>query len=118
MKLTDALKAVTKISDVDSENLQNYLRSVNYISNLYRFQNYLKDVVPIDKVEFLPTFKDVYIAEYLGIETMTEENELRLIKVKSDLFLVDETVENVTARFEPECNNIIHERDTMTFYLK
>lgn len=118
MKLTEALKAVTKISPDEDQNLQNYLKSVNFISNLYRFHYMLKDCIPVDQVEYLPTFKDCYLSEELGLETVTEENELRLIEIKSPLLLVDENVERITAKFDNICNNIIHENDTMTFYLK
>ena len=118
MTLTEALKKITEISDNSEYNLQNYLKAINYISNLYKFHFTLKEIIPISDVEYLPTFKDCYLSEQLGIESLTEENELRLITVKSHFFLVDEVFEKITAKFRPICNTIIRNENEITFYLK
>ena len=119
MKIFDALKIVTKISENKDENLENYLRSMNYVSNLYKFHFILKDIVNLDEIQYLPSFKDCYLSEKLGIATITEENELRLISIQSPLFLVDrELIDRITAKMDNMCNNISHEADILTFYLK
>lgn len=118
MKLVDSLKCITKISDSHEQNLQNYLRSINYISNLYKFQLCMTELLPETEYEYLPSFKDIYISEELGLTTITEENELRLIIIKSSQFLVDGTVKQITAHMKFLCNKIESEKDIMTFYLK
>lgn len=120
MKLTEALKDVTTISAEDpSLNLKNYMRSLNYIDNLYRFMNTLKESINMDKCKFLPTFKDCYIAESLGIAALTEENELRLLKVKSPDFIEDELYQDIYDRMtENLCQNVMRDGAVVTFYLK
>lgn len=118
MKLTEALQCTTKISDRDDLNLKNYLRSINFISNLYRFHYLLKEAISLDDIEYLPSFKDCYISEELGLETITEENELRLIKIRSPLFLVDKNFDKIATMLDPICTMIIPEKDVITFFLK
>jgi hypothetical protein len=120
MRIFEILKIITKISDNKQDNLENYLSSINYISNLYRFKSKLSTVLNKDfKFTWKPTFKDCYLSEKLGIETITEENELRLFSLESERFLVDKTiVEEIKDALTDLCNTIICEENTITFYLK
>jgi len=115
--LIKACANVTKISDDEVLNAQNYIEGIGYISNLYDFLNVLKTVVPVNKVSFLPSFKGKFIVEKLGIAANGKENEMKIFKVKSHLFLEDIIIENLKREMSKICQEIYQEEDILTFIL-
>ena len=115
--LIKACANVTKISDDESINAQNYMEGIGYISNLYEFLNVLKTVVPTNKVSFLPSFKGKFIVEKLGIAANGKENEMKVFKVKSALFLDDIIIEKMKQEMSKICQEIYQEEDILTFIM-
>jgi hypothetical protein len=94
------------------------MEGLNYINNLYAFLNALKLVIPLDQVTFLPSFKGKYIVEKLGIASTDKENEMKLFKVQSSLFLGDKKLfKKVSAEMSKICERIDLEKDVAVFYL-
>lgn len=89
--ISKILKEICDISDDTSINVRNYIDALNYIDRLYRLVTAISNYYSISKITFLPTFKSFNLANELGIATTTEENELKLIKLKSKPLFEDET---------------------------
>jgi len=104
--LKKALKDICTISNDEEINTRNYLDSIDYIDNLYHAVGILKQNVSIKKLTFYPTFKSKYICEKLGIPSFPEENELRLIKVSSEIFREDK---KTTMQIMEKLKNICYE---------
>ena len=115
--LIKACNNITKISEDPAINAENYMEGIAFVSNLYDFLNALKLVVPIKNVEFLPSFKGKYIIEKLGVSATDKENEMKVFKVKSSLFLEDEIQEKIKEVMSGLCENVLLEDDVLTFYL-
>ena len=115
--IIDAIKAITTISNDDETNAQNYMEGLDYMSNLYIFLNHLKLAIPIEYVTFLPSFKGKYIVEKLGLASVDKENEMKIFKVQSSLFLEDKTVLKLKEELSDICEKIERERDVVIFYL-
>lgn len=114
-----ALKDICKISDNDEINIENYLSSLNYIDNLYDLIIILQESFSVKQLSFLPSFKAFSVTEKLGIPSDSKENELKIIKVKSNLFLEDiKLVEKVKSRAAHLCENIILVDNILIFNLK
>lgn len=116
--LKKAIHSITKISDNDEINFNNYLDSLNYVSILYKFLNLLKLSVSDKSIVFLPSFKGKYIVETLRMSSTSKENEMKVIKIKSDLFLVDETLKDIKERMDELCEDIVRIDDVIIFTLK
>lgn len=104
--LKKALKDICTISNDAEINTRNYLDSIDYIDNLYHAVGILKQNISIKKLTFYPTFKSKYICEKLGIPSFPEENELRLIKVSSEIFREDK---KTTTKIMEKLKNICYE---------
>jgi hypothetical protein len=115
--LIKACNIITRISDNDEINNENYMEGISYISNLYNFMNALKLVIPLKQIEFLPSFKGKYTVEKLGVSATDKENEMKVFKVKSPLFLEDEIQEKIKEVMSNLCENVLLEDDILTFYL-
>jgi hypothetical protein len=115
--IIDAIKNITNISDNEEVNLQNYMDGLNYMENLYSFLNKLKLAVDVEKISFLPSFKGKYIVEKLGLASVDKENEMKIFRVKSPLFLEDKTVLKVKKELSDMCERIERSKDVITFYL-
>jgi len=115
--LIKACANITKISDNEVLNTQNYMEGIEYITNLYEFLNVLKRVVPVNKVLFLPSFKGKFIVEKMGIAATSKENEMKVFKIKSTLFLEDEISKNLRKEMTGYCQEIYQENDILTFIL-
>ena len=116
--LVKAQNAVTRISDDERLNVENYMESLNYISNLYLFIKTLQTVIPMNAVTFLPSFKGKYIVEKLGIPSTDKENTLKYFKVSSRLFLEDATKKKVSYTLKEICEDIFSVGEVMIFTLK
>jgi len=109
---------ITRISDDPEINTQNYIEGLNYVNNLYTFLNALKLAIPLEKVDFLPSFKGKYVVEKLGIASTDKENEMKVFKVQSSLFLEDKKLfKLVSKEMSKICERIDLEKDVMVFYL-
>jgi hypothetical protein len=118
MLITKACNAITHITEDEKLNMQNYLHSLDYIGNLYTFLNELKLHAPVSKLKFLPSFKDKYIAEQLGIAASSKENEMKIFKVQSPLFLEDRKVVNqIKKGMTKICEDVSVSKDVMTFVM-
>jgi hypothetical protein len=115
--IIEITKIVTTISDDEVTNAQNYMESLEYISNLYNFLNKLKLVVPLDQVNFLPSFKGKYVVEKLGLMSVDKENEMKLFIVQSSLFLEDTTILSLQKELSTTCEQIERTSDILKFYL-
>lgn len=115
--IIEAIKIITTISDDETTNTENYMEGLNYMDNLFNFLNKLKIVVPVEKVEFLPSFKGKYIVEKLGIASDDKENEMKVFRVRSTLFLEDEVLLRLQDEMKNMCEQIEKEEDLLTFYL-
>jgi hypothetical protein len=113
-----AQKEITYISEDEKINSENSMDSLNYISNLYNFINIMKNIVSTKDIEFLPSFKGKYICEKLGIAATDKENEMKVFKVESKLFLVDKTKDKLNKTFLPLCESMTQDGDVITFILK
>jgi CRISPR/Cas system endoribonuclease Cas6 (RAMP superfamily) len=114
---------ITKISDDKDVNSQNYMEGLDHINNLYTFLNSLKLAVPLDEVKFLPSFKRKFIVEKLGITSTDKENEMKVFRVQSPLFIEDKkktnkkVLEKVTKELSKICEKINLDKDVITFYM-
>lgn len=115
--LIKACSVITRISDDAEVNAENYMEGIGFISSLYNFMNALKLAVPLKQVEFLPSFKGKYTVEKLGVSATDKENEMKVFKVKSSLFLEDEVQEKIKEIMSNLCENVLLEDDVLTFYL-
>lgn len=114
-----ALREVCNISDNETINAENYLDGINYIDNLYKVTSILNNFVTIRSITFLPSFKGRYVCSRLGMITEPEEEEMRIIKVKSDLFFGDnDVVKKIKAAMSELCEKIELEENIFTFTLK
>lgn len=112
-----AQKEITRISNDEEINLQNYLDSLNFITNLYKFINKMKTVISTNDIEFLPSFYGKNACEMLRMEVCDKESELKVFKVSSALFLVDKTSDKIKKVLEPICEEITQDDKIMTFIL-
>jgi hypothetical protein len=115
--LIRACNNITKISEDPVINIENYMEGLGFISNLYNFLNYLKLSVPLKSVEFLPSFKGKYTVEKLGVSATDKENEMKVFKIQSSLFLEDKIQESIKDVMSSICEAILQEDDVLTFYL-
>ena len=116
--LRKALRDICTISTDETINTENYLDSINYIDNLYHVVYTLKQSISIKKLTFLPSFKGRYICERLGIPSSPEENELKLIRVSSEIFRVDKnTSEKISNSMAQLCKEIVLVDNTFIFKL-
>ena len=114
-----ALKDICYISEDDSINLENYIDALNYIDNLYLVLSKIKTLTEVHSLKFLPSFKGKYVSEKLGIASYPEENEMRLIKLKSDKFIGDsELVKSIEETMEEYCNKMIMVDNIIILFLK
>lgn len=114
-----ALKDISKISNDDTINTENYLDAINYIDNLYHVIAVLKRHISVKQITFLPSFKGKYICEKLGLPSTPEENDMRLLKVASDIFLVDKDItDKIIADMEQMCEKITLIDKIFIFILK
>lgn len=105
--LKKALKDICNISNDPSINVTNYLNAIDYIDNLYKTVSIVKQSISIKKINFQPTFKSKLLCEQLGICATPEENELRLIKITSDIFREDKTTTNeLIEKLKPLCTEV------------
>lgn len=114
-----ALKDICNISTDPEINTENYLDSLNFIDNLYKIIIILQEYCSVKQLHFLPSFKAMSITEKLGIPSEFKENELKIIKVKSNLFLEDiKLVEKIKNRVNDICENVIVVDNVLIFKLK
>lgn len=114
-----ALKDISKISNDDAINTENYLDAINYIDNLYHVIAILKRHISVKQITFLPSFKGKYLCEKLGLPSTPEENDMRLLKVASDIFLVDKDItDKIIADMEQMCEKITLIDKIIIFILK
>ena len=116
--LIKAQNQITRISEDSQINQQNYMDSLSYVSTLYLFINKLKTVVTAESVEFLPTFYGQNACMLMKIDRSGKETEMKVLKVKSPLFLVDAEAKKVGKKMESICEEINVENDIMTFILR
>lgn len=118
--LGNILKEITKISeDINSDdNTDNYLSALNYLDNLYKFISVMQKYASLSDLTFLPSYKDEYLVEKLGILSSAEENEMRLFIVKSPLFLNKETYEKIKSDFSDIATRIMLSDDTLYITIK
>lgn len=116
--LIKACKDISKITDNEELNSQNFLEATDYITNLNTFLKELMGVVPVNRIKFLPSFKGKYIVQKLGILATDKENEMKVFRVKSTLFLEDEQLlREIKQQMIDICEDIIVTEDVMIFYL-
>ena len=115
--IVDAMNDITRISEDPEIYAQNFMEGSSYYGNLYSFMNRLKLAVPLDEVKFLPSFKGKYVVEKLGIGSVDKENEMKVFRVQSSLFLEDTTVLSIKKELSDLCEQIEKERDIIIFYL-
>lgn len=115
--LIKAQKEITKISENEDINSQNYLESLNYISNLYLFINKLKGIISTEDVKFLPSFYGMNTSLKMNLNLSGKETEMKILKLSSSLFLVDNTAKQIKKTFEKMCENIIQDGEIITFIL-
>ena len=117
--ISKALKDICMISNDDDINTKNYIDAINYIDNLYHTVYILKQSISIKKITFLPSFKGKYICEKLGILCDPEENELKVLKISSDAFRVDnELTKKITEDMKKICKEVLLVDNTFIFKLK
>lgn len=93
--LNKILNQITKISDDDDINTENYMSALNYVDNAYKFLRMIGPSLAqlVDEpITYLPSYKDKYLVEKLGILSTASENELKCFKLKSKTFLYNEVV--------------------------
>lgn len=115
-----ALTEISTISDIDSDNLENYLDALNYLDNVYKLLNILKSFMPLkDNIKFHPSFISKTIAERLGMLTTDEQNEMKYFIAESDIFSSDEeTTKTIMLECDEICKFIQRDGNTITFILK
>jgi hypothetical protein len=117
--LIEICNAITAISKDENINSDNYMEGINYIGNLYNILNELKLVVSLENLTFLPTFKGYYTSEKFNIESSEKENQMKLFKIKSSLFLEDKQIRsNIKEKLLDISEDIKFEKDTLTVVLK
>lgn len=87
--LIKSVEQITKISDNNDINSQNYLESISYINNLYDVINMLKSVISFSDTVFEPTFKGRYTCSKYNIPSTEKENDLKFFILKTSEFLED-----------------------------
>jgi hypothetical protein len=113
-----ALKDICKISTDENINTENYLDAINFIDNLYHAVSILKQDISIKKLIFLPSFKGKYVCEKIGLPADPDENELKILKISSDVFRVDtEITDKITEKMRPLCKDIIFVDNIFIFRL-
>lgn len=115
--LTNAQLQITSICDDADINKMNYLDSLQYASTIYSFINRMKTVISVNSVRFLPTFYGMNASQRLAEEHYGKESEMKLIKLESASFFVDELANALKERMAPICEEISIENDVMTFIL-
>lgn len=115
--LIKAQSIITKISDDANINAQNYMESLDFITELYLFINKLKLVIPGKDIEFLPSFKGKYTCLKLGMVSTEKENQLKFIRVRSRLFLEDKYINKLVEHLGPDCEEIRVVDDVVEFTL-
>lgn len=119
--LIKAQKAITQISNDEAVNMQNYMESLSYVSNLYTFIGRLKTAVDnIDDVVFLPSFYGRMSCSGLfrDMSYCDKEAEMKVLKLSSPLFLVDKSAKDVMSKMMVICDDISLDQGIMTFILK
>lgn len=117
--IKELLKQITIISDDENDNTENYLEALNYLDNIYILAEVLQKDISFDKLTFLPSFKSVYLVERLGIGSYAEENELKLFKIKSSLFISDtKLATKIKIDCTPICSKITQDKDVISLVLK
>ena len=118
--IIDACNSIVNISDDERYNTRNYMSSLKYMQNLHIFMNELKVAgVSLNKIRFLPSFKDADVAKELCIDISNQkETTLELFKVKSKLFVEDkelvQTIKRVMLR--SLCEEIILVEDSILVF--
>lgn len=115
--LIKAWSSITEMFEDEDSNFENYMEAIGHISNLYKFLNTLKLVMPIKKAKFLPSFKGQYVAEKLGIASTSKESEMKYFKIQSPLFLEDETIKRIKLEMSDLCEEIVRQDDVIMFTL-
>ena len=114
-----ALKEITSISDDDEINTENYLEALTYLDNIYKVVTVIEEYFSIDDLHFLPSFKGKYVVEKIGMLSTTEENELRVFKLQSPLFLETEKLQKLENSCVSEIgSDVTFEDDVLTIVLK
>jgi hypothetical protein len=121
--LIKASKEITRISlDKEEINVQNYMESFAYVSTLYNFLNKLKMIIPVKDISFLPTFRGAKTCERFGLDSTEKENEMKSIKIITNLFFEEDTKEElrkrVTEELGPDCELISYDDGIVSFILK
>ena len=118
--LIQAHKNVVNISDNGQINLENYMESLKYVSNLYFFMNNLKEVVPsTDHINFCPSFIGEMASQKLNKKVSQKEMEMKVFILESELFSEDKIIEKVYKVFTPLCDFIdIENENRIKFILK
>lgn len=116
--LIKAHKDVVNITTDSQMNLDNYMESLKYMSNLYLFINKLNSVINVDDVSFKPSFIGEMTSQKLNILTTEKEMHMKVFKVVSKLFSEDNVVKNVVEALTPLCEHIeICDENQIIFYL-
>lgn len=118
--LVKVAEQITRISNNEEINSENYLESLNYIDTVFRFVGKLKQVIPMANVIFEPTFKGIFTCQKYNIDSLPEENEMRYFVTNSPLFLEDyeEKKDRIREIFGPICETIEFDGATVRFILK
>lgn len=118
--LIKTTQQITRISDDNKINSDNMFECMNYVDNIYNFINKIKLIVPINEIEFLPSFKGRNTCAKYSIMSKEYENEMRFFVVKSGLFLVDidKIKKDVNEILGPICDRISYEGNKIAFILK
>lgn len=118
--LAKIVHEVTKISDDETINLENYMEGIGYIDKIYSFINKIKLVVPTNDIKFKPSFKGFVTCEKFNIESKQEENEMRYFITDSAKFLEDKEnkKEQIRDLIGPICESIEFDGSTIRFILK
>lgn len=116
--LIKASHDITRISDSADVNMSNYMESLSFINNLYKFLNNIKMVVSVNEFVFIPTFKGSVTCERFGISSKEYENDMRRFLIKSELFLEDEIRENIREKMGILCDSITFKNNVIEFIFK
>ena len=85
-------KALTELCNVSTDpeiNSKNYLFGMDFIDNLFHVTSILKKHLTVDDITFLPSFKSQFICDEYQIPYTIDETNMKIIRFKSDLFLVN-----------------------------
>lgn len=116
--LIKAEKEITKISDNEEINSENYFESLSFIESLYLFINKLKLVVPLSDVHFEPTFKGRFTCEKYNIRSTEKENDMKYFIIDSMLFLEDTTRDKFEEVFNAMYNGVEFDNTKVKITLK